>query len=130
MNGGYRRYKDKYFCRVARQAARRTNALRDFGLLRSSALSSRMEATATGTSAAAPAAAAEGAHAAADDRHAPFAAGQLGANTPAKRAAKADIWEKKLVRRIRGSDGRALALALEGYTHVCTISTPDGPSCA
>ena len=24
MNGGYRRYKDKYFCRVARQAARRT----------------------------------------------------------------------------------------------------------
>ena len=65
--------------------------------------------------------AAAGGDAGEGDRHEPFPASDLGANTPKpskKRTQTSDVW--KLVRRLRGAEGsRAMNLVTQGFTHVC-----------
>jgi len=63
------------------------------------------------------------------DQHTAFEQGQLGVNSPSKRKQTSDIWDKKMVRRLRGQDGRAAALIAQGYTHVCAMLMPDGRPC-
>ena len=65
------------------------------------------------------------------DQHEPFEPGQLGSNTPkaaARRGSTTLLWN--VVKRLRGKDGRALALLLKDYTHVCTAPRDsDGKPC-